>query len=82
MFCEQCGTKLGEGDLFCMNCGARVTAAAAGGRDDDKTVILHEENGFQEGQQAARSEESDTAVVPAEEAKLSGMTEVEEVKQE
>lgn len=82
MFCEQCGTKLGEGDLFCMNCGARVTAAAAGGRDDDKTVILHEENGFQEGQQAARSEESDTAAVPAEEAKLSGMTEVEEVKQE
>lgn len=82
MFCEQCGTKLGEGDLFCMNCGARVTVAAAGEQDDDKTVILHEENGFQEGQQEARSEESDMAAVPAEEAKLSGMTEVEEVKQE
>ena len=82
MFCEQCGTKLGEGDLFCMNCGARVTVAVAGNQDDDKTVILHEENGFQEEQQAARSEETDTAAVPAEEAKLSGMTEVEEVKQE
>lgn len=82
MFCEQCGTKLGEGDLFCMNCGARVTAGTAGNQDDDKTVILHEENGFQEEQQTARSEETDTAAVPAEEAELSGMTEVEEVKQE
>lgn len=27
MFCENCGTRLGDGELFCSNCGARVNAA-------------------------------------------------------
>lgn len=48
MFCEQCGTQIGEGSAFCENCGAKVQQQPTENAEtaQSQTTFTEPENGF------------------------------------
>ena len=47
MFCEKCGHKMEDGDLFCTNCGARQTVSAPEMQQEPPIALpLSGENGY------------------------------------
>ena len=39
MFCENCGTKMGENELFCSNCGEKVQNQQIEPINDENIIV-------------------------------------------
>lgn len=71
MYCENCGSKLEDGDLFCQNCGAKVPSNDQSDLADDSAQQTQIISGVEElsGQTEAMPEdvEAQTEVLHSDE---------------